>query len=353
MAYISGATITVPEIDIAKSPAAQMSDAVNALTNAGYTVTGSLGTGTIMATKGGVSYSFVVVTSQYVTLTVDGKVVEYIAADNTFAATAASTTVEKNITGKGTGYVKSSNSTDSYAAYSTTSTAALVATGGKATVIETGYVKVTNTITATTAGDLTSGTVALVNTKAAGSDTVALYNKLGVKVTISSANIGSKDYEVVLKEDSVVLDTDNTRQGENYDVTYTFTNLTADVDASKITVNVDEVKTPVTFTAPVADSTSVSGMTFTWALDKYSAKEGETVTGTLTVTGAGTASVKLTSTSAAADWNTLDAVAGGANTDTSNTLTLTSVNYGTDSATFRFSFTVGSTTVGTLAASYT
>lgn len=56
----------------------------NALTDAGYTVTGSLGTGTIMASKDGKSYSFVIVTAQYITLTVDGKVVEYVAANGSF-----------------------------------------------------------------------------------------------------------------------------------------------------------------------------------------------------------------------------------------------------------------------------
>ncbi|MEI3331412.1 MAG: hypothetical protein V8R27_07585 [Oscillospiraceae bacterium] len=59
-----------------------------------------------MATKGGVSYSFVIVTAQYITLTVDGKVVEYVAANGYFKATAASTTVAKDIAGKGTGYLK-------------------------------------------------------------------------------------------------------------------------------------------------------------------------------------------------------------------------------------------------------
>ena len=102
----------------------------------------------------------------------------------------------------------------------------------------------------------------------------------------------------------------------------------------------------------VPETKTEGGLTFTWALDQTAGFVDDTFTGTLTVTGAGTKNVKLqiNSSDATTSWNTIDAVKFGADTTTANTLTLTGVSYGTDTATFRFSFTAAA---GTLTASYT
>ncbi len=325
---ISGATITVPEIDVAKSTAVQMSDAVNALTDAGYTVTGSLGTGTIMASKDGKSYSFVIVTAQYITLTVDGKVVEYVAANGSFKATADSTTVAKDITGKGTGYLKDST----YTAYSTTSTAPVIAkTSGTTTEITTGYVATT------------------VKSGVTGVTVPGSYAKAGEKLTVTAESI-TAGYNVT------VTYTDGTKTG----LTVKGSNDTAAAADVELTIvpekdieitAVTSAAKPAAVTYTVPETKTEGGLTFTWALDQTAGFVGDTFTGTLTVTGAGTKSVKLMiDSSSVTNWNTIDAVKFGADTTTANTLTLTGVSYGTDTATFRFSFTAAA---GTLTASYT
>ena len=197
-----------------------------------------------------------------------------------------------------------------------------------ATVIETGYVSVTTT----------SGVTVAKN-----------YAKAGEKLTVTAENI-TAGYNVT------VTYTDGTKAG----LTVKGSNDTAAAADVKLTIvpekdieitAVASAAKPAAVTYTVPETKTEGGLTFTWALDQTAGFVGDTFTGTLTVTGAGTKSValKLGST-AVTNWNTIDAVKFGADTTNANTLTLTGVSYGTDTATFRFSFTAAD---DTLTASYT
>ena len=175
------------------------------------------------------------------------------------------------------------------------------------------------------------------------------YAKAGAKLTVTAEDI-TAGYNVT------VTYTDGTKTG----LTVKGSNETAGTADVKLTI-VPEKDIEITAVASAAKPAAVAytvpetktegGLTFTWALDQTAGFVGDTFTGTLTVTGAGTKSValKLGST-AVTNWNTIDAVKFGADTTTANTLTLTGVSYGTDTATFRFSFTAAD---DTLTASYT
>ena len=325
---ISGATITVPEIDVAKSTAVQMSDAVNALTDAGYTVTGSLGTGTIMASKDGKSYSFVIVTAQYITLTVDGKVVEYVAANGSFKATAASTTVAKDITGKGTGYLKDGT----YTAYSTTSTAPVIAKSSDTTttVIETGYV----TIDVTQASSVTG----LTSTVTVTTGNVA-YNKATVKITAAKADV-TKDYTITVMNGSDVVKTFTAKANADIDETVSLGNLTANVAANAITVKADEIKATHSISYPTAVTNNGVTMTVT---GPATAKEGETVTAKATFSGTAAGAASFTVGNVTPTWDAtrpagLDVTTAGTLKVTDGTAYLTPVEV-------LFTFTMGSSNV--------
>ena len=344
-ATISGTVITVPVIDNATTSV--MAQAAAALANAGYSVTGSMGTGTIMASKNGVNYVFVIEESYYVTLTIDGKVVEYVAANSATPskATANSTTVEKDITGKGTGYLKDGT----YTAYSTSSTTPVIAkTSGGATVIETGYVQI-GTTQATSVSGLGSSSGTNKVTVTTGD---VAYNKATVKIEVDKGYV-DKDYTITVENNGVAVKTFTAKKDTDIKETVSLGNLTADIADSKITVTAAAVTAPITFTKPADEvNNSTTGLTYVWALDNDSAKVGEKVTGTLTITGTSTAAsnVQLTSTGATAAWGIPGDVAGKASVAAgklhieSGVITNITVN---------FEFTVGATTVGTLTASYT
>ena len=335
VATISGTVITVPVIDNATTSV--MAQAAAALANAGYSVTGSMGTGTIMASKNGVNYVFVIEESYYVTLTVDGKVVEYVAADSSFNASANSKTLTTDITGKGTNYYDGTN----YHPYVTSSGTALIAkTSGTTTEITTGYVATTVSGSLTKSGTVTGVTVP-------GS-----YAKAGEKLTVTANGVGAG-------ENVTVTYTDGTKTG----LTVKGSNETAGAADVKLTIvpEKDIVITAVasaakpaavTYTTPA--TTTNNGLTFTWALDQTAGFVGDTFTGTLTVTGTASGTPKaalMIGTDKVTVWNTIDAVKFGADTTTAaNTLTLTGVSYGTETATFRFSFEAKT---GALTASYT
>ena len=138
-AYIDGVEIVIPKVD-----GKFVDNAANVLVNNGYTVTGMFGSpATYWATKGGNTYFFTVKdpAPEYYTLTVDGTVVEYIKSSE------ASTTTWKQVkdAAKG-GAGMLVNGT--YAAYTDKIDTDKVVTGtSAATVIKTGYVGVTNSIT--------------------------------------------------------------------------------------------------------------------------------------------------------------------------------------------------------------
>ena len=150
----------------------------------------------------------------------------------------------------------------------------------------------------------------------------------------------TKDYTITVKNDGVVVKTFTTKKDTDIKETVSLGNLTADIASNKITVEAAEVTAPVTFTAPAKEVNTTTGLTYVWALDNNSAKVGEKVTGTLTVTG----------TDANAAWDISGDVVGKA-TVASNALHIESgviTNF-----TVKFEFTVEATTDATLTASYT
>lgn len=162
----------------------------------------------------------------------------------------------------------------------------------------------------------------------------------------------TKDYTITVKNDGVVVKTFTAKKDTDIKETVSLGNLTADIASNKITVEAAEVTAPVTFTAPAKEVNTTTGLTYVWALDNNSAKVGEKVTGTLTVTGTSKAAsnVKLSSTDANAAWDISGGVVGKA-TVASNALHIESgviTNF-----TVKFEFTVEATTDATLTASYT
>ncbi len=316
-AQLVGSDLYINVIDNDTTAAANA--ATKVLKDAGYRRI-DLSNGEAIDANGDYFY-FDTITTNYYTLKVDGEVVEYIKKN------AKSETTLGQIQGEGTGYIKDNGA--SVIGYSAkTDKTEVVSNATAATVIKTGYVSVTTT----------SGVTAAKN-----------YAKAGEKLTVTAENI-TAGYNVT------VTYTDGTKTG----LTVKGSNDTAATADVKLTIvpekdieitAVASAAKPAAVTYTVPETKTEGGLTFTWALDQTAGFVGDTFTGTLTVTGAGTKSValKLGST-AVTNWNTIDAVKFGADTTTANTLTLTGVSYGTDTATFRFSFTAAD---DTLTASYT
>ena len=278
VATIDGTVITVPQINAPS--ASTMAEAAAALTNAGYSVTGSMSANTIMASKNGVSYLFVITTTNYVTLTVDGKVVEYVAANDSFQASVASTTKNTDITGKGTGYYDGT----SYNPYVTSSGTALIAAGSGKLAITTGYVKTINASSIGYTGDIAGAKVKL--TLASGAATNVEYNKESLKVEVAKADLTAGDYTVTV---TVTLDgaddlvfTDTAKTGADYDHTFNFGALSNDITG--IAVKTEKVKSTYALTYTNATVTHTHGITMTLS-GPASAKEGETVTVKVTLKG--------------------------------------------------------------------
>ena len=316
-AQLVGSDLYINVIDNDTTAAANA--ATKVLKDAGYRRI-DLSNGEAIDANGDYFY-FDTITTNYYTLKVDGEVVEYIKKD------ANSETTLGQIQGEGTGYIKDNGA--SVIGYSAkTDKTKVVSNATAATVIKTGYVSVTTT----------SGVTVAKN-----------YAKAGEKLTVTAENI-TAGYNVT------VTYTDGTKtgltvKGSNETAAAADVELTI-VPEKNITITaVTSAAKPAAVTYTVPETKTEGGLTFTWALDQTAGFVGDTFTGTLTVTGAGTKSVKLMiDSSSVTNWNTIDAVKFGADTTTANTLTLTGVSYGTDTATFRFSFTAAA---GTLTASYT
>lgn len=251
-AYIDGYTVVIPTVDGKK-----VDNAVNVLQNAGYTVTGSLSSDTLLATKGGTSYAFTVANGDtFWTLTIDGTVVEYIKAG------ASSKTALKDLkaNGEGTGYVSGTT----YTAYSDAATA-VVTNASAATKIETGYVKVD------------TNSVSDVSVEAG-------YAKVGstVKVTYTGTVAANESLTLTYNTDKTV------------DAVNKVFSIKADKDITL--VKVAKVAT-FTVAAPTVSGLTdgkINGLTVTAVADKTSAKANETVTVTVTIKGQATKATKLT-----------------------------------------------------------
>ena len=271
-AYIDGVEIVIPKVD-----GKFVDNAANVLVNNGYTVTGMFGSpATYWATKGGNTYFFTVKNPapEYYTLTVDGTVVEYI------KSTENSTTTWKQVKDAakgGTGMLVDGT----YVAYADkTDTDKVVTSTSAATVIKTGYVKVTNSITGSEPTIVVDGYA-----KANSTFTVkATYN------TAANAN-----EEVVLTYDGTKTVTgvaDTARK------VFTFA-----VPAGVADVTLNSINNVGTYTvaAPtVTDGTNtvtgLKGLTVSAVADKTTAKSGEKVTVTVTISGKATGAVTLTVT---------------------------------------------------------
>ena len=269
-AYIDGVEIVIPKVD-----GKFVDNAANVLVNNGYTVTGLMG-GTYWATKGGNTYFFTVKdpAPEYYTLTVDGTVVEYI------KSTENSTTTWKQVKDAakgGTGMLVDGT----YVAYADkTDTDKVVTSTSAATVIKTGYVKVTNSITG-------SDPTIVVDGYAKANSTFT------VKATYNTA--ANANEEVVLTYDGTKTVTgvaDTARK------VFTFA-----VPAGVADVTLNSINNVGTYTvaAPtVTDGTNtvtgLKGLTVSAVADKTTAKSGEKVTVTVTISGKATGDVTLTVT---------------------------------------------------------
>ena len=271
-AYIDGVEIVIPKVD-----GKFVDNAANVLVNNGYTVTGMFGSpATYWATKGGNTYFFTVKNPapEYYTLTVDGTVVEYI------KSTENSTTTWKQVKDAakgGTGMLVDGT----YVAYADkTDTDKVVTSTSAATVIKTGYVKVTNSITG-------SDPTIVVDGYAKANSTFT------VKATYNTA--ANPNEEVVLTYDGTKTVTgvaDTARK------VFTFA-----VPAGVADVTLNSINNVGTYTvaAPtVTDGTNtvtgLKGLTVSAVADKTTAKSGEKVTVTVTISGKATGAVTLTVT---------------------------------------------------------
>ena len=270
-AYIDGVEIVIPKVD-----GKFVDNAANVLVNNGYTVTGLMG-GTYWATKGGNTYFFTVKdpAPEYYTLTVDGTVVEYI------KSTENSTTTWKQVKDAakgGTGMLVDGT----YVAYADkTDTDKVVTSTSAATVIKTGYVKVTNSITG-------SDPTIVVDGYAKANSTFT------VKATyITAANANE---EVVLTYDGTKTVTgvaDTARRVFTFAVPAGVADVTLNSIAN---VGTFTVATPKVVNGSGSEITGLNGLTVTAVADKTTAKSGEKVTVTVTISGKATGAVTLTVT---------------------------------------------------------
>ena len=272
-AYIDGVEIVIPKVD-----GKFVDNAANVLVNNGYTVTGMFGSpATYWATKGGNTYFFTVKdpAPEYYTLTVDGTVVEYIKSSE------ASTTTWKQVKDAakgGTGMLENGT----YAAYASKTDANKVVTSASAaTKIETGYVKVTNSITGSDPTIVVDGYA-----KANSTFTVkATYN------TVANAN-----EEVVLTYDGTKTVTGVADTARKV-FTFAVPAGVADVTLNNIAnVGTYTVATPKVVNGSGSEITGLNGLTVTAVADKTTAKSGEKVTVTVTISGKATGAVNLTVT---------------------------------------------------------
>ena len=280
-AYIDGVEIVIPKVD-----GKFVDNAANVLVNNGYTVTGMFGSpATYWATKGGNTYFFTVKdpAPKYNTITVNGTVVEYMKLDAT-TGKATSKLTEKEISDTygsvGTGYIWSNDGkTWNYKKY--TSTTDSVSKTGATLQIKTGYVQVTK------GTDDTGYTSEVPGFAKANSS-------FTVKVTATSAPAATISLYVENSEKDTAAQAGN---GTKTEFTFTVDTKNADVTgvAAKA-VATYTVATPKVVNGSGSEITGLNGLTVTAVADKTTAKSGEKVTVTVTISGKATGAVTLTVT---------------------------------------------------------
>ena len=258
-------------------------------------------------------FYFDTITTNYYTLKVDGKVVEYIKEH------AKSETTLGQIQGEGTGYIKDNGA--SVTAYSAkTDKTVVVSNATAATVIETGYVNVT-----TGSDDAGYTSVAPAFAKANSSFTV--------KVTATSA----PDATTSLYVANSVKDT-AAQAGNGTKTEFTFTVNTKNADVTGVAA-----KAVVTYTVTAAVTGTVpAGLTVTVNPATATAKAGDKVTVTVTVKGNADATLTLTNGS----WVS-STVPAGANLSGADLSFSAGVEY---DATIQYVITVGSANVASTVA---
>ena len=272
-AGIDGTTVVIPKIDGVK-----VDNAANVLAKNGYTVTGMFGTpATYWAVKDGSTYFFTEVNPVYWTLKVDGTVVEYIKSSED------STTTWKQVKDAakgGTGMLVN----DTYATYASKTNEDKVVTGASAaTVIKTGYVGVTNSITG-------SDPTIVVDGYAKANSTFT------VKATYNTA--ANTNEEVVLTYDGTKTVTgvaDTARKVFTFAVPAGVADVTLNSIAKVATYT---VAAPTVSGGATGSENVLNGLTVSAVADKTTAKSGETVTVTVTISGKATGAVTLTLTGA-------------------------------------------------------
>ena len=252
-ATIANYTISIPSVNGEPVDTVQ-----GVLEKNGYKLETMLSATACVATKDGVTYYFTIGASDaYYTLTVNGKVVEYMKGKSTLT--------EKNITdtygATGTGYIYSKGGAAwTYTPYATTGPAT---NGGAAVEIETGYVKVD------------TNSVSDVSVEAG-------YAKVGstVKVTYTGTVAANESLTLTYNTDKTV------------DAVNKVFSIKADKDITL--VKVDKVATYTVAAPALPKNADTKGLTITAVADKTSAKVDEEVTVTVTVKGTATGAVKLT-----------------------------------------------------------
>ena len=212
---------------------------------------------------------------EYYTLTVDGTVVEYI------KSTENSTTTWKQVKDAakgGTGMLVDGT----YVAYADkTDTDKVVTSTSAATVIKTGYVKVTNSITG-------SDPTIVVDGYAKANSTFT------VKATYNTA--ANANEEVVLTYDGTKTVT-GVADTARMVFTFAVPAGVADVTLNSIAnVGTYTVAAPTVSGGATGSENVLNGLTVTAVADKTTAKSGEKVTVTVTISGKATGAVTLTVT---------------------------------------------------------
>ena len=291
VSYVDGSKVVLEVVDNTTTGLrTAKNEAIAALRAAGYTRVGFDSSNTWLTAydKNLNEVYFDIDTNYYVSLTVDDKPVEYVAADSSFKATKDSKTLTTDITGKGTGYYDGTN----YNPYVTSSGTALITkTSGTTTVIKTGYVTVGTQETSVTG--LTNATVAVKGVTSGN----ALYNGVSVEITAAKADV-TKDYTITVKNDGKVVDTFTAKKDTAIDKTVSLGDLTANIGNKKITVEAAEIVTPVTLKKTLVPD--ANGLTFTWTLANQ-VTPGTTVKGSLKITGSLNAGINSDTTVTLAD----------------------------------------------------
>ena len=280
VSYVDGTKVVLEVVDNDTTGLrTAKNEAIAALRAAGYTRVGFDPSNTWLTAydKNLNEVYFDIDINYYVSLTVDDKVVEYVAADDTFNATKDSATKWSDISGKGTGFVKGTAYKAYFKSGTDTDEALIAKTSGTTTVIKTGYVQIgTTQATSVTGLGSSSGT----NKVTVTTGNVA-YNKATVKIEVVKGNV-TKDYTITVKNDGKVVDTFTAKKDTAIDKTVSLGDLTANIANSEITVEATEIVTPVMLTKTLVDK--ANGLTFTWTLANQ-VTPGTTVKGSLKITG--------------------------------------------------------------------